>query len=239
MSETLLSTTVTTLEARPYSERCRRNFERGEHLLIGVSPGNSYFSADRIAELVRWGRDFFASVDIVLADLHVDAQFLASGHTPEQAMRRADKEVKATRRRIHRGMAEAARDGVRAHVLSDFLPDPGYQRLHRAVREALETDPELRAATEGMAGAFLRSRITAADGPGADRLAAGVAYIAAELPFFLDTPSLLGVPSSVTCYHLELPLTPVLFGRTEGLRAAPAQGYAVVRPATAPRAAAA
>ncbi|WP_435796306.1 tRNA-dependent cyclodipeptide synthase [Kitasatospora aureofaciens] len=49
----------------------------------------------------------------------------------------------------------------------------------------------------------------------------------------LDTPALLGVRSSVSCYHLQLPLTPVLFGRDEGLRAAARQAYAVVRPAAA------
>ncbi len=48
------------------------------------------------------------------------------------------------------------------------------------------------------------------------------------------------MPTSVSCYHVQLPLTPVLFGRQEGLLAVPEQGYAVVRPlAPAPQAAAA
>jgi cyclo(L-tyrosyl-L-tyrosyl) synthase len=55
-------------------------------------------------------------------------------------------------------------------------------------------------------------------------------YIAAELPFFVDTPSILGVPSSVSCYHVLMPLTEVLYGRGGGLRAMRNQAYAVVRP---------
>ncbi|GAA5015902.1 tRNA-dependent cyclodipeptide synthase [Kitasatospora paranensis] len=241
MSETLLSDTpVSTgtnpsptaaeFHAAPFSERCRQIFGRGDHLLIGVSPGNSYFSAGRIAELVHWGRSRFSAVDVVHADLHVEAQFAAAGYPPDAAARRAAKEVKATRRRVERGVADAGRTAVGVHALSDFTDTAAYRRLHRGVLDALGTDRPLRTATERMAGGFLHSRLDGA-APAADQLAAGVAYIAAELPFFLDTPALLGVASSVACYHVELPLTGVLFGRAEGLRAAAGQAYAVVRPA--------
>ncbi|WP_030265608.1 tRNA-dependent cyclodipeptide synthase [Streptomyces sp. NRRL B-24484] len=232
MSETLLSTTIDEFQAFPYSARCHRVFARGDHLLIGVSPGNSYFSARRITQLVHWGKEFFATVDIVHADLHVDAQFGAQGYPPEAAARRAAKEVKATRRRVERGAADAGRPGVRTHALSDFTGGETYRRLHAEVLAALADDRPFREAAERMALGFLRARLDGA-APTADQLAAGLRYIAAELPFFLDTPALLGVPSSVACYHVELPLTPVLFGRPDGLRAAPGQAYAVVRPADA------
>ncbi|MEV4611119.1 tRNA-dependent cyclodipeptide synthase [Kitasatospora sp. NPDC049258] len=235
MSETLLTTSFSTFEALPFSDRCQTVFDRGEHLLIGVSPGNSYFSHQRLTELIRWGREFFEAVDVVHADLHVDSQYRAAGYPGEQAERRAAKEVKATQRRIRRAVAEAGLDGVRAHALSDFRAEPAYRRLHGAVLAALDTDPVLRSATEGMARGFLRARLPAGADPAPSQLAAGVEYIAAELPFFLDTPALLRVASSISCYHVELPLTPVLFGRGDGLRAAPAQGYAVVRPVVAAR----
>ncbi len=241
MSEPLLRTKPGSFEAQPYSARCHRVWERGDHLLIGVSPGNSYFSSQRIAELVDWAGEHFTAVDLVYADLHVDTQFQAFGHPPEHALRRAAKEIKATARRIHRGVQESGRDGVRVRALSEFHADPEYRRLHRSVEEALLLDPVFRAAAEGMAHSFLAARLPEGSAPAPAQLAAGLRYISAELPFFLDTPALLGVASSVTCYHVELPLTPVLFGRSEGLRAVSAQAYAVVRPAGAamPRATAA
>ncbi|MFD9688001.1 tRNA-dependent cyclodipeptide synthase [Kitasatospora sp. NPDC001309] len=227
-------------EALPYSRRCQEIWRRGEHLLIGVSSGNSYFSARRITELVRWGREFFERIDIVYADLLVGTQFETFGYAPEQAERRARKEVKATARRIERGVEEAGPRGdvrdvpdVRVHALSSFTGDRAYQRLHRRAVDALRTDPEFRAAAEGMARGFLAARLDEGLAPSEPQLAAGLRYIAAELPFFLDTPALLGVRSSVSCYHLQLPLTPVLFGRDEGLRAAAGQAYAVIRPAAA------
>ncbi|MFJ8041879.1 tRNA-dependent cyclodipeptide synthase [Kitasatospora sp. NPDC096147] len=235
MTETLLSTSSSTFQALPFSDRCHRVWQRGDHLLIGVSPGNSYFSQLRIAQLVRWGRQFFAAVDVVHADLHVDAQYAVHGYPAELALRRAAKEVKATRRRIERGVALAGRAGVGVHALSEFTGTAAYRRLRGEVATGLAEDAELRAATELMAAGFLASRLAEGEAPTADQLAAGIGYIAAELPFFLDTPSLLGVESSVSCYHVELPLTPVLFGRDHGLRAAPGQGYAVIRPRVAPQ----
>ncbi|MFC9324421.1 tRNA-dependent cyclodipeptide synthase [Kitasatospora sp. NPDC057015] len=234
MSETLLGSAPTLFEAQPFSPRCQAIWRRGDHLLIGVSPGNSYFGHQRIRELVGWASEFFDSVDIVYADLHVEAQYEAFGHPPEHALRRAAKEVKATARRIRRGVEEAGRPGVGVHPLSSFLDDPGYRRLHGSVLEALRTDEVLREAAEGMARSFLSARLGEGLPPTADQLAAGLRYIAAELPFFLDTPALLSVPSSVSCYHVQLPLTPVLFGRESGLRAAPGQAYAVVRRAAVP-----
>ncbi|MFJ9604986.1 tRNA-dependent cyclodipeptide synthase [Kitasatospora sp. NPDC101176] len=222
-------------EALPYSRRCREIWRRGEHLLIGVSPGNSYFSHRRIAELVGWGSGFFERIDIVYADLHVATQFETFGYTPEHARRRAAKEVKATARRIERGVEESGRPcPVRMHALSEFTGDDHYRRLHRQAVEALQTDPAYRTAAENMARGFLAARLDEGLAPSEAQLAAGVRYITAELPFFLDTPALLGVTTSVSCYHLQLPLTHVLFGRDEGLRAAPGQAYAVVRPAAVP-----
>ncbi|MDH6133466.1 cyclo(L-tyrosyl-L-tyrosyl) synthase [Kitasatospora sp. MAA4] len=241
MSDSLISTKPSTFEARPFSDRCRQVWERGDHLLIGVSPGNSYFSPQRISELILWAREFFDSVDIVYADLHVDTQFAAFGYTPEHAQRRAAKEIKTTARRIQRGVEEAGWEAVRVRAVSDFLADARYDQLRFAIEEGLRGDPVFRQAAEGMARSFLAGRTPDGAEPTAEQLAAGLRYICAELPFFLDTPGLLGVPTSVSCYHVELPLTPVLFGRSEGLRAVPQQAYAVVRPgvASAPRAAAA
>ncbi|MDH6114031.1 cyclo(L-tyrosyl-L-tyrosyl) synthase [Kitasatospora sp. MAP12-15] len=239
MSDSLISTKPSTFEAHPFSDRCRQVWERGDHLLIGVSPGNSYFSPQRISELILWAREFFDSVDIVYADLHVDTQFEAYGYTPERAQRRAAKEIKTTARRIQRGVEEAGWTAVRVRALSDFLPHARYQELRTTVEDGLRGDPVFRRAAEGMARSFLAGRTPDGDEPSPEQLAAGLRYICAELPFFLDTPGLLGVPTSVSCYHVELPLTPVLFGRSEGLRAVPEQAYAVVRPGVEPPRAAA
>lgn len=226
---------TTTFTFQPFTRSCRFIWDEGDHVLIGVSPGNSYFSADRIAELVRWASARFDRVDLVYADRHVARMFAAFGYDEEHAERRASKELKAVRRRIVRGVEEAARPGqpVGVHALSEFAGNQVYDLLHRRVRHFLTTDREFRTGCEEMATAFLAGK---ADGVSAspEQLSACLDYIAAELPFFLDTPGILGVPSSVSCYHALIPLTELLYAKGGGLRASRNQAYAVVRPHPVP-----
>lgn len=219
---------------RPLTSLCRLLWDEGDHVLIGVSPGNSYFNADRVAELTRWATRRFTAVDFVYADLHVAELFAALGHAPEHAARRAAKELKAVRRRVLAGVEAAGPPGaarIRVRALSEFADDAAYALLHRRVRHFLATDAEFRKGCDAMVEAFLSGKADPDGGITAAQRSACLDYIAAELPFFLDTPGILGVPSSVSCYHQLIPLTELLYAKGGGLRAARNQGYAVVHPA--------
>ncbi|MGW2814779.1 tRNA-dependent cyclodipeptide synthase [Streptomyces sp. NPDC001415] len=137
--------TITTeaFTVQPFTRSCHHTGDEGDHVLIGVSPGNSYFRAGRITELVRWASARFSRIDIVYADLHVAELFSALGHDEEHAARRASKELKAVRRRILRGVEEAGPPGipVGVHGLSEFAGNPVYELPHRRVRHFLATDP--------------------------------------------------------------------------------------------------
>ncbi|MER5885640.1 tRNA-dependent cyclodipeptide synthase [Streptomyces sp. NPDC001941] len=223
-----------TFIVEPFTRACRIVREDADHVLIGVSPGNSYFNARRVEELARWAAARFTAVDFVYADLHVAALFEALGHPPEHAARRAAKELKAVRRRVLGGVEAAGPPGarVRVHALSDFADHPVYRLLHRRVRHFLETDDEFRKGCDAMVEHFLAGKAGPGGVTGAQR-AACLDYVAAELPFFLDTPGILGVPSSLACYHRPIPLTELLYAKGGGLRAARNQAYALVRPAEA------
>ncbi|MEU3371257.1 tRNA-dependent cyclodipeptide synthase [Streptomyces sp. NPDC006660] len=226
-----MAITTEAFTVRPFTRSCHHIWDEGDHVLIGVSPGNSYFSAGRITELVRWASARFSRIDVVYADLHVAELFGALGYEEDHAARRASKELKAVRRRIVRGVEEAGPHGtpVGVHGLSEFAGNPVYQLLHRRVRHVLATEPAFRAACERMAAHFLSTK-AGGPGPSERQLSACLDYIAAELPFFLDTPGILGVPSSVSCYHAPIPLTDLLYAKGGGLLASRNQAYAVVRP---------
>jgi cyclo(L-tyrosyl-L-tyrosyl) synthase len=233
MAESTAMLTTEEFEVLPYTNACLHIWEEGDHVLIGVSPGNSYFNTQRISALARWAGRRFRQVDFVYADLHVDAMFQAFGYTAEHAHRRASKEVKAVRRRILRGIEEAGAPDprtLRVSALSEFGDNPVYRLLHRRVRHVLEVDTEFRRGCERMADLFLGRRLDDGSPPTEEQLRVCLDYITAELPFFIDTPSILGVPSSVSCYHVAMPLTEVLYARGGGLRAMRNQAYAVVRP---------
>ncbi|MGW2511529.1 tRNA-dependent cyclodipeptide synthase [Streptomyces scopuliridis] len=80
-----------------------------------------------------------------------------------------------------------------------------------------------------MAYQFLSKRLGPVAFPTTMQVRAVQDYVDAELPFFVDSPSILGVASSVHCYHSVMALGRLLFSdRAVGLRPADNQGYAVV-----------
>ncbi|WP_066972839.1 tRNA-dependent cyclodipeptide synthase [Streptomyces sp. NRRL F-4489] len=215
----------------PLGADSERLLRRGDHALCGVSTGNSYFSRRHLADTLAWAIEHFAAVDVVHADVALEAMLEALGYAPLAARRSAAKQLSGVRRRIGGALEDigAAAERVRTRPLSAFLDQPGYQAVRARTRAALRTDPELRAAQDALAYQFLAKRLAPGAHPTSAQMRAALAYVDAELPFFIDTPRILGVDSSVQCYHTVPSLGRLLFGeRRTGLRPAGNQGYAIV-----------
>ncbi|MCI2419444.1 tRNA-dependent cyclodipeptide synthase [Saccharopolyspora sp. K220] len=224
-------------DALPFTDRCQTLWDQGDHVLIGVSPGNSYFSAERLADLMSWLAKYFSAIDIVYADLHLDTAIHALGYSPDHARKRAHKELQGVRRRIRRAL-ENARTGdrrTRVSALSEFRSNSVYRALHARLEHAARTDPLLHRTCEDMVLNVLLGRLPETASVTPEQRRAGLVYLLAELPFFIDTPAVLGVRSSVACHHLLMPLTGILYSGAASIRAARNQACAVVRPLTIPQ----
>ncbi|MFF8832262.1 tRNA-dependent cyclodipeptide synthase [Streptomyces sp. NPDC015131] len=221
---------------QPYTAHCQVIRAEGAHAVIGVSPGNSYFSARRVTDLARWGTAHFARVDFVYTDLHVAEMYEASGYTAEDARRKAVKNLRGVRAKVNAAVTEVDPGGrrLRAHPMSTFLDNPAYREIHRHLRARLATDPDFRATCDALIDTFLSSKVLDGQAPTERQREVCVEYVCAEAPLFLDTPAILGVPSSLNCYHQLLPLAEMLYARGSGLRASRNQGHAIVTPAPAP-----
>lgn len=214
----------------PYTRHCQVIHEEGAHAVIGVSPGNSYFSARRLHDLAVWGLGHFARVDLVYTDLFVAEMYEASGYGPDDARRKAAKNLRGLRAKLRDATSAADPSRARLHwrPMSDFRTDAAYREIHRQLKRRLETDAELRRVCEELVIRFLTAR---GQEPTGHRRAVCLEYVCAEAPLFLDTPAIIGVPSSLNCYHQLLPLAELLYSRGAGLRASRNQGHAVVTPA--------
>ncbi|WP_308433433.1 tRNA-dependent cyclodipeptide synthase [Streptomyces alanosinicus] len=215
----------------PFGASSEGLLQRGDHALFGVSTGNSYFSRRRLADGMAWAVERFAVVDVVHADVALEAMLEALGYERGAARRSVAKQLRGVRRRIDGALEDlgTAAERVRARPLSDFLDQPGYRDVRARTRTALRTDLELRSVRDAMAYQFLAKRLQPGGLPAPAQVQAALAYVDAELPFFVDTPRILGAASSVHCYHTVLPLGRLLFGgRRTGLRPADNQGYAIV-----------
>ncbi|WP_042416725.1 tRNA-dependent cyclodipeptide synthase [Streptacidiphilus anmyonensis] len=230
----LQTATETLFHVRPYTAHCALIQAEGDHAVVGVSPGNSYFSQQRLLDLAHWGLAHFRQVDLVYTDLYVAEMYEALGYGADDARRKAVKNLRGVRAKV-RAAVEETDDGqgrIRAHAMSDFQRNGAYRLLHDELRQRLDSDAEFRAVIDELVGAYLASKVLA-DGrqATAEQREVCLRYICAEAPLFLDSPAILDVPSSLNCYHQLLPLAELLYSRGSGLRASRNQGHAIVTPA--------
>ncbi|MEU4733397.1 tRNA-dependent cyclodipeptide synthase [Streptomyces sp. NPDC023588] len=229
----LLTTATEVFTVRPYTPHCEVIHTEGDHAVIGISPGNSYFSAQRVIDLAQWGMRNFAQVDLIYTDLHVAEMYEALGYGEDEARRKAVKNLRGVRAKVNNAAAEADPTGVRlrARPMSAFTDIPAYRALHSHLLNLIDTDPEFRTTCNSLVDAFLSSKVL--DGKTATTRQRDVClqYVCAEAPLFLDTPAILGVPSSLNCYHQLLPMAELLYSRGSGLRASRNQGHAIITPA--------
>jgi len=219
-------------EVQPYTSHCQVIRAEGDHAVIGISPGNSYFSAQRIIDLARWGIANFREVDLVYTDLHVAEMYATLGYSADDARRKAVKNLRGVRAKVAGAVETVGSLGgrLRSHPMSEFQGNPAYQAIHRRLSALLGTDAEFRATCDALVDSFLSAKVL--DGRAATRRQREVCleYVCAEAPLFLDSPAILDVPSSLNCYHQLLPMAELLYSRGSGLRASRNQGHAIVTP---------
>ena len=219
-------------EVRPYTPHCQVICAEGDHAVIGISPGNSYFSARRITGLARWGIANFREVDLVYTDLHVAEMYGTLGYSADDARRKAVKNLRGVRAKVTGAVEAVGPLGgrLRSHPMSEFQGNPAYQAIHRHLSALLETDAEFRATCDALVDSFLSAKVLDGRAATARQREVCLEYICAEAPLFLDSPAILDVPSSLNCYHQLLPMAELLYSRGSGLRASRNQGHAVVTP---------
>ncbi|MGI5473086.1 tRNA-dependent cyclodipeptide synthase [Streptomyces sp. CA-132043] len=227
-----MTTATEVFAVRPYTRHCQVIHDEGAHAVIGVSPGNSYFSHQRVIDLASWGLRHFDQVDLIYTDLHVADMYEALGYGPVEARRKAVKNLRGVRAKVDAAGAATDPDGtrLRGRPLSALLDLPTYQQLRTGIDGLLTSDPEFRSACFRLADAFLHSRTLDGQAATDGQREACLAYICAEAPLFLDTPAILGVQSSLNCYHQLLPMAELLYARGPGLRASRNQGHGIVTP---------
>lgn len=137
------------------------------------------------------------------------------------------------RAKVHAAVAEEDPSGLRlrARGMSEFTGVPAYRALHVETVAAVTGDPAVGRTCDALAGIFLAGKLAPGQEITERQREVCREYICAEVPLFLDTPAILGVPSSLNVYHQALPLADLLYARGSGLRASRNQGHGILTPA--------
>ncbi len=222
----------------PFTPNCGVVYESRAHVVMGVSPNNSYFNVARLTGLLGWLSATFARVDVVVPDSALVHTHLALGYVPERAAKKARGETAVLRNRVLRAWKAAGGPGPghAVHLMSTLAASPVYQRLLERVRRVLATDDRLHKACLKMSRQVLAGRLGHAE-PTPEQQELATDYLAAELPFFLDAAAIFDVPSSLCFYHRPVLLADLIFSGRTPLRPSPRQGYALIYPTSPPGAA--
>jgi cyclo(L-tyrosyl-L-tyrosyl) synthase len=204
--------------------------ERGEHACFGISPFNSYFSTERIRDLAAWGLARFERVDFFVPDAPSAFTFEALGYAPEKAAWKARRQGQYTRNKISTALASlgVAEPGARVLGWAELESNAAFGRLHEDGLRRYAEDAGFRAACREASGWVLAGKLPAGQRPDAEQVERAVRYFLAELPLFLDTPSIVGAGISVFCYHQPPDVLRRLYAGELGRRPAAGQGFAVV-----------
>lgn len=215
----------------PFTEASRLIWERRQHVVLGVSPGNSYFQVSRLTGLLGWLCAEFEQVDVVIPDSALEQTYRALGYDPQRAAKKARGEINVLHNRVARAWADAGgpREDDGLHRMSDLASDAVYREKLAECEQALKEDGLLWDTCADLTREVLTAR--GHDGPlTADQVERGMRYLTAELPFFLASSDIFTVPSSLNFYHRELSLAELVFSGRSKLQPSPRQGYATIRP---------
>ncbi|MQY16671.1 Cyclo(L-tyrosyl-L-tyrosyl) synthase [Streptomyces sp. RB5] len=221
-----------TFDVEPFDDASRRIWERREHVVCGISPGNSYFRGEPLERLLGWLSGEFDRVDVVVPDSGLTHTYHALGYTPRRAAQKTRAEINVLCNRVLRAWQATGgpREADGLHRMSELDSGDVYRDALADCEKALREGGELGRVCADMSREVLRGR--GHDGPPTDgQIERATRYLTAELPFFLASSDIFGVPSSLNFYHRELPLAELVFSGSTLLQPSPRQAYATIRPA--------
>ncbi|WP_344465382.1 tRNA-dependent cyclodipeptide synthase [Kitasatospora kazusensis] len=216
----------------PFTEESRLIWEQRRHVVCGISPGNSYFQLTLLTDLLGWLCEEFEQVDVVIPDSALEHTYHALGYDPQRAAKKTRGEINALVNRVTRAWRSSGgpRAGDGLHRMSELASGAVYRAKLAECERALTEDDALWQTCAAMSREVLAAR--GHDGPATDaQIERSMRYLTAELPFFLASSDIFGVPSSLNFYHRELPLAELVFSGKSLIQASPRQAYATIRPA--------
>lgn len=184
------------------SLNCDVLIQKKEHILIGISPFNSRFTPTYIKSILNWAIENFSQVDILLPDEENASLLLSSsGYSPTKALRKTRKELNRHLRTINEAIMENEKlKNIRIFNFLDKKDDETYITLKNKIIKIYSENKEFFYACRNMTYQAIKGKIGELNITD-EIIDNAVKYIFNEMPYYLDTPNLLQVSSSIFCYH--------------------------------------
>lgn len=215
----------------PISTNCKKLAAEKEHVLIGISPFNSYYSEERIERLICWGKDNFNRFHLFVPDTLPYFNFLALGYSNAEAQKKTKRQWNYLRNKINKAFIANGlcfnKDASKLVTLGEtLLNNEEYTKLKQYCLNKYNNDPLFKKKCLDVSKMVLCGYCNKADDA---KLEDAVQYLLAELPLFFDTPKILKIDSSLFVYHEKIDFFADLYNIRDDERLASNQGHLIVK----------
>ncbi|OCA52410.1 tRNA-dependent cyclodipeptide synthase [Photorhabdus namnaonensis] len=232
---TLLHENSPSFTVQGETSRCDKIIQKGDHALVGISPFNSRFSKNYVMDLIQWSSHYFRQVDILLpCEREASRLLVASGTEDAKALKKTQREIRRHLCNLEYviSIAMLRSKQIRVIQFSDFALNHDYQSLKIQVKNAFNESKSFKKICLDMSFQAIKGRLK---GTGQyfglidlQLVYKALPYIFAEIPFYLDTPRLLGVKYSTLLYHRPWPIGKGLFSGSYPIQVGDRQSCGIV-----------
>lgn len=213
----------------PLTPHCAEVFQRASHVVLGVSPFNSYFKTERIVGLIDWSVSKFDHVEFFTPDEAAAYTLQAAGYDQDKAEKKARRQAAYVHNKIHTAIDEVDLD-LHENVwgLEKLQGNLRYVELRNEAAKRFAEDTDMREAIMSTSSWILAGKLPDGDEPTENQVLLAVEYFLDELPLFIDSPGIFGVEASCFVYHQRVEFLERLYNQELGWKPAEGQGFMVV-----------
>ena len=188
-------------------------YQKKEHVLLGISPFNSYFSEEMIGHWIQWAQTTFLSFHIFIPDTLPIYTFLALGYDELKAKRKAKNQASYLKNKVARALLQCQLDDLDANKLIIDMyyleNNEAYMELKKTCYALYNDHSEFQKECDQCTGLVLNGHAVKDSHIANSKIA--VQYILNEMPLFMNTPAILNIPSSLFSYHQTPPFINYLY----------------------------
>lgn len=212
----------------PITNNCQLLFERREHVVLGISPFNSYFSVDNIAVLSSWAANHFKSFSLFIPDEPSAYTLMALGYDEVKAIKKAKRQANYLRNKCLKALVSLNLSRHEAEeIILDFRhlnQNANYLLALKFYKDKYDNDIEFRKKCRETSKWVLE---TQAEQISPDMLEIAVKYLLAEMPLFFNSAHILNKKEAVFCYRNCSSFIQAVFEANESILSHN-QGYLVI-----------
>jgi len=220
------------MQVFPITPNCAQNYETKNHACFGISPFNSYFSEERILQLIKWGQQEFESMHLFVPDKPSAYTLEALGYSEKEADWKARKQSRWLKNKIRRALLKSGYEEADIpNLILDWQmlsENNAYLQSYEYVLDTYKADKTFRKACLEASKWVLESKVEDTSKLSTDVLQSACRYLLTEIPLFVNTSNIIEKKASVFCYHQCVPIIENLFKGQFSVNTSQNQGFLVL-----------